>query len=131
MFGASGVKDILMNPLYIGKIRYNVRENWSEKRRKGTNKSPIIADGEHEAIIPIELWDKVQELYKMKSGKPKKTFESNYILTGLMKCPVCWYSMLLGTMFVANGGIKVLPHAIPMELELTMPKRMYYQGLKK
>lgn len=96
MFGASGVKDILMNPLYIGKIRYNVRENWSEKRRKGTNKSPIIAKGEHEAILPIELWDKVQEIYKMKSGKPKKTFESNYILTGLMKCPVCGYSMAAG-----------------------------------
>jgi site-specific DNA recombinase len=33
MFGTGGVKDILMNPIYIGKIRYNVRENWSEKRR--------------------------------------------------------------------------------------------------
>ncbi|MBK5241693.1 recombinase family protein [Clostridium sp.] len=94
MFGAGGVKDILMNPLYIGKIRYNVRENWTEKRRKGTNKSPIIADGEHEAVIPIELWDKVQVLYKMKGGKPKKAFVSNYILTGLMKCPVCGYSMV-------------------------------------
>lgn len=55
MFGTSGVKDILMNPVYIGKISYNVRENWSEKRRKGYNKNLIIVDGEHEAIIPIEL----------------------------------------------------------------------------
>ncbi len=96
MFGTSGIKDILMNPIYIGKIRYNVRENWSEKRRKGINKNPIIVDGEHESIIPIELWDKVEEMYKMKSGKPKKAFESNYILTGLMKCPVCGASMVAG-----------------------------------
>ncbi len=96
MFGTGAVKDILMNPVYIGKIRYNVRENWNEKRRRGINKAPILADGEHEAIIPIKLWDKVQELYKVKCGKPKKTFESNYILTGLMKCPVCGASMVAG-----------------------------------
>jgi site-specific DNA recombinase len=96
MFGTGGVKDILMNPIYIGKIRYNVRENWSEKRRKGINKKPIIVDGEHEAIIAIELWDKIQEMYKMKSGKPKKAFKSNYLLTGLMKCPVCGASMVAG-----------------------------------
>ncbi|MHC1723201.1 MAG: recombinase family protein [Aminipila sp.] len=96
MFGTGGVKDILMNPTYTGKIRYNVRENWGEKRRKGINKNPIIVDGEHEAIITIELWDKVQEMYKLKAGKPKKTFESNYILTGLMKCPECGASMVAG-----------------------------------
>lgn len=96
MFGTGGVKDILLNPVYIGKIRYNVRENWSEKRRKGYNKNPIIVDGEHEAIIPIELWEKVQEMYKLKCGKPKKAFESNYLLTGLMKCPVCGASMVAG-----------------------------------
>lgn len=96
MFGTGGVKEILMNPTYIGKIRYNVRENWSEKRRKGINKNPIIVDGEHEGIIPIELWNKVQEMYKLKSGKPKKAFESNYLLTGLMKCPICGASMVAG-----------------------------------
>lgn len=32
----------------------------------------------------------------MKCGKPKKTFESNYILTGLMKCHVCGASMVAG-----------------------------------
>lgn len=96
MFGTGGIKDILMNPVYIGKISYNVRENWSEKRRKGYNKNPIIVDGEHEAILPTELWEKVQEMYKLKCGKPKKTFESNYILTGLMKCPVCGASMAGG-----------------------------------
>lgn len=96
MFGTGGIKDILMNPTYVGKIRYNVRENWNEKRRKGINKNPIIVDGEHEAIIPLDLWEKVQEMYKLKSGKPKKAFESNYILTGLMKCPVCGASMVAG-----------------------------------
>lgn len=47
MFGTNGVKYILMNPTYIGRIRYNVRESWGEKGRKGINKNPIIVDGEH------------------------------------------------------------------------------------
>lgn len=85
-----------MKPTYIGNIRYNVRENLSEKRRKGINKNPIIVDGEHESIIQLDLWNKVQEMYKIKCGKPKKTFGSNYILTGLMKCPVCRASMVAG-----------------------------------
>lgn len=96
MFSTCGIKDILMNPIYIGKIRYNVRENWTERRRKGINKNPIIVDGEHEPIISMDLWNKVHELYKIKSGKPKKTFESNYLLTGLMKCPQCGASMVAG-----------------------------------
>lgn len=96
MFSTGGIKDILMNPIYVGKIRYNVRENWNEKRRKGINKNPIIVDGEHDSIISMELWNKVHELYKVKSGKPKKTFQSNYLLTGLMKCPQCGVSMVAG-----------------------------------
>jgi site-specific DNA recombinase len=66
------------------------------KAKNGYNKNPIIVDGEHEAIIPMELWEKVQEMYKLKCGKPKKAFESNYILTGLMKCPICGASMVAG-----------------------------------
>lgn len=96
MFSTNGIKDIIMNPIYIGKIRYNVRENWSEKRRKGINKKPIIVDGEHESIISKQLWDKTQEMRKLKSSKPKKTFKSNYLLTGLIRCPLCGAAMVAG-----------------------------------
>lgn len=95
-FNVNGVKDILHNPAYIGKIRYNVRENWSEKRRKGINPEPIIVDGEHEAIVDISIWEKVQELYKKKSGRPKRTFDGSYPLTGLLRCPVCGHGMVAG-----------------------------------
>ena len=95
-FSVNGVKDILHNPTYIGKIRYNVRENWSEKRRKGINPDPIIVDGEHEAIVNISTWEKVQELYKKKSGRPKRTFDGSYPLTGLLRCPVCGHGMVAG-----------------------------------
>lgn len=95
-FNVNGIKEILHNPTYIGKIRYNVRENWSEKRRRGINDDPILVEGEHDAIIPTELWEKVQELYGKKSGKPQRTFDGSYPLTGLLRCPVCGGGMVAG-----------------------------------
>lgn len=96
LFSINGVKEILMNPVYTGKIRYNLRENWSEKRRSGINKNPIIVEGEHDAIITLELWEKVHEIYNQKSYKPQRVFDGSYTLTGTLKCPVCGSSMVAG-----------------------------------
>ncbi|WP_058300585.1 recombinase family protein [Gorillibacterium timonense] len=70
-FSAVSIKTIINNPVYIGKIRYNVRENWSEQRRKGINHEPIIVDGEHERIITQDVWDTVQSS-TLKSPSPRR-----------------------------------------------------------
>lgn len=88
-FSSVAVKTIINNPVYIGKIRYNVRENWSEMRRKGINPEPIIANGEHEPIISQDLWDAVQMLFQKKSFSPPRVFDGTYPLVGLMRCPQC------------------------------------------
>lgn len=95
-FAVATVKEILQNPIYKGYIRYNVRENWNEKRRKGTNPNPIIVKGQHEAIIEEELWEKVQQLYKAKSGRPNRVFDGEYPLTGILRCPKCGQGMVAG-----------------------------------
>lgn len=94
-FSVNGVKDILSNPIYIGKVRFNQKENWSEKRRKGQNKEYIVVDGEHEAIISEEQWERVQNLRKKRSYKPSRS-EKPFILSGLLKCPMCGYGMVPG-----------------------------------
>jgi site-specific DNA recombinase len=94
-FSVNGVKDILSNPIYIGKVRFNQKENWSEKRRKGQNKEYIEVDGEHEAIISEEQWERVQNLRKKRSYKPSRS-EKPFILSGLLKCPMCGYGMVPG-----------------------------------
>ncbi|MDA1928715.1 recombinase family protein [Bacillus cereus group sp. BcHK130] len=96
MFAIATIRDILHNPLYIGKIRYNKMQNWSEKRRKGKSEEIILVEGEHEAIIDIDLWDKVQSLYKKKSYKPVRNYSGSYPLTGILKCPECGGSMVAG-----------------------------------
>lgn len=43
-FNTSAIKEIIRNPLYIGKIRFNRYKNWSEHRRKGKSENVILAD---------------------------------------------------------------------------------------
>lgn len=94
-FSVGSIRDILTNPVYIGKIRYNVRQNWSEKRRRNINANPIIVDGIHEAIISQNLWDRVQATLESKKGKPARIYDGEYPLTGILKCPKCGAGMVI------------------------------------
>ena len=94
-FAVSTVKEILQNPVYIGKIRYNVRQDWSKKRRNNINANPILSDGIHESIIDVETWDKVQVILKERSKKHNKVYDCEFPLTGILKCPVCGAGMTI------------------------------------
>lgn len=94
-FSVSQIKSILTNPVYIGKVRFDVRRDWNEKRRHNINPEPIIADGIHEAVITRELWDRVQFLINQKSGKPSRIYDGEYPLTGILRCPECGAGMVL------------------------------------
>ncbi|MDP7979912.1 recombinase family protein [Bacillus sp. WLY-B-L8] len=109
-FTPIAIRTILLNPIYIGKIRYNVRENWSEKRRRGINKNPIYTNGNHDPIISLDLWNRVQELYKKKSQKPKRLFDGIFPLTGLIKCPMCGAPMVAGRVKrkLKDGNVNII-----------------------
>lgn len=93
-FSTTAIKEILNNPFYNGKIRYNRYENWSNKRRRGKSVEPIIADGKHEAIIHNALWGKVQFLLQKKSFTPSRIFDGEFLLSGLIRCPKCGAAMV-------------------------------------
>ena len=94
-FSVGSIKDILTNPVYIGKIRYNLRQEWSESRRCNINPEPIIVDGIHEGIIDMDTWDRVQAIMESKKGKPSRIYDGEYPLTGILKCPVCGAGMVI------------------------------------
>ena len=107
-FSVGSIRDILTNPVYIGEIRYNVRQNWSEKRRRNINPNPIRVKGKHEAIIVRELWDKVQLILESKKGKPSRIYDGEYPLTGILRCPKCGAGMVISrtTNTLADGTKK-------------------------
>ena len=99
-FSRGLIKNVLDNPVYIGKIAYG--KSTTEKI-KGTRDEYhrvkagdyLLADGKHEAIIDEELWEIVQDKRKETGVKWIKThsLEHEHILTGLLKCPVCGVGM--------------------------------------
>lgn len=88
-FSISAVTYILSNPFYIGKIQFAKYKDWNDKRRKGLNDKPVIAEGKHTPIISQSLWDKVQARKKQVSEKPQAHGKGTNILTGLISCPQC------------------------------------------
>lgn len=108
-FATATVKEILTNPVYIGMIRYNLRQDWNKKRRKGINPNPILVEGEHDAIIDRETWEKVQVINKQRSKKQQRRYSTEALLTGILKCPVCGSAMTISrtTNTLKDGTKKV------------------------
>ncbi|MBF7025358.1 cassette chromosome recombinase CcrB [Staphylococcus kloosii] len=88
-FSISAVTYILSNPFYIGKIQFAKYKDWNEKRRKGLNDNPVIAEGKQTPIISQDLWDKVQARKKQVSKKPQVHGKGTNLLTGIIFCEKC------------------------------------------
>lgn len=88
-FSISAITYILSNPFYIGKIQFAKYKDWNDKRRKGLNDKPVIAEGKHTPIISQDLWDKVQARKKQVSKKPQVHGKGTNLLTGIISCPIC------------------------------------------
>ncbi|MEK5489049.1 recombinase family protein [Lysinibacillus sp. FSL M8-0355] len=94
-FSISTIKTILENPVYVGMIRYDVRRNWTDKRRGDINPTPILQQGEHEPIISQLDWEKAQQILKKRSSKPNRVHGGTFPFTGVMKCPQCGSGMVV------------------------------------
>ena len=79
-FMKSSIDRILKNPIYIGQIRYN-----NPERNKRRNKDePIIVDGDHEPIISMDTWERVQKRLKRYKITIKRNFEEYLFSTKII-----------------------------------------------
>ncbi|MBR1762915.1 MAG: recombinase family protein [Eubacterium sp.] len=83
------VEYIICNPVYIGKIRWSTNGRASSNRYKNLE-DVMIVDGNHEAIIDMETWEKAQEInqsMKLKYGKYQRREQPiEWMLKGLLRC---------------------------------------------
>lgn len=68
--------------------------DWSKKRRQGKQEEYVLSKGKHTAIIDEETWEKSQKIRELTGRISEKVYEGNYLLSGLLKCPVCGASMI-------------------------------------
>lgn len=107
-FSHDSIREIITNPVYVGTVRYNRFEGWSEKRRRGKNSNPILTEGKHEAIIERDLWDKAQALFVQKSKACPRVYDSENLLTGLIRCPECGTPMVISrSHYQLKDGTKI------------------------
>jgi len=89
------VKDILANPVYIGKIKWNGRaEKKVYKNDKVTitrprNENYILVEGLHEAIIDEKTWEIVTAIRSLNSAPLKHNNVVKNSLRGLVICAKC------------------------------------------
>ncbi len=94
-----GVKNILLNPVYIGKIRWGYRKVKKTVTPEGVKKKSrefaqdgdyIVVDGLHEPILSEELFYKVQNLISANPPTPIKMQKRNVNpFAGLIYCAKC------------------------------------------
>ena len=95
----NGLRDIVSNEHYIGKIRWNRRKNVKTvSEMKVLTSRPraeeyIVVDGKHEALVDEELFYRCQHTNLKTPPKKNNTFLSNP-LAGLIKCE-CGYAVNL------------------------------------
>ena len=91
----SAIKDILSNPVYIGKIKWDSRKTVREYKngkiikRRPRSKEYILCDGLHEPIIDSVTWQIVQEK-RSKHEAPVPHNDTIFNpLTGIVFCAKC------------------------------------------
>lgn len=100
-WSCSTIKDILRNPIYIGKIRWNWRPNKKSVTNgkitmsRPRNDDVILIDGLHEPIIDIETFNLAQEYINSNPPRPiKDKFVVKNPLSGLVVCGICGHNMV-------------------------------------
>lgn len=90
-FSINAVKTILENEKYTGSMSWGRMRDWNSKRRAGKS-DPTIVKEAHEAIIDMELWNKVQAVNKLNNeqySNQSNNLKGEFILTGILRCPEC------------------------------------------
>ncbi len=104
-FSGNAIQTILENEKYIGSLAWGKMRDWSNKRRSGKSE-PMRVEGEHDAIIDIELWKKVQEVKKSNAENrlSQSNFEGAFILSGILRCPSCGAGTVMNKSPKRNGS---------------------------
>lgn len=96
------VRDILINPVYIGKVRWNCRPTVKRmvdghvtiSRPRASANDRTVVDGRHPPLIDKETFDLAQEIISKNPPRPVSISSAvKNPLSGLVVCAVCGHTM--------------------------------------
>lgn len=94
------IKDIIRNPIYIGKVRWNHRmqvktmkngELVSNRPRMHETDQYMLYDGKHKALIGEDMFEKANSRFH--SDRTKADLELKNMFAGILVCPKCGRTM--------------------------------------
>ena len=89
------VEYILRNPVYIGKTRWNPK---GRSRRDFDDPNIIVADGHHEPLIDLELWEQCQrriaQVKALRKYHGRPSSERHHWLCGIVRCAACGATLI-------------------------------------
>ena len=95
------IEYLLHNPVYIGKIRWS-KEGRAASTRDYDNENIVIYDGNHEALISDELWERVQnrlrDVRKQYPAGARRNEPASWMLKGLVHCSACGSTLCYASM---------------------------------
>jgi site-specific DNA recombinase len=105
-FSKETVRDILQNRTYLGKIKYQKYKRRSDGSR--SYDAPIEwFDGQHEAVIDKDLFEKCQQIRRKRSSHRQATPKYNtYLLRNLAYCFRCSNRPIEGKKFPQFGKMR-------------------------
>ncbi len=134
------IKDILANPVYIGKIKWNARKTVrvykNEKliKRRPRNENYIVVDGLHEAIIDIDTWNIAQAKRSLNKAPVKNNDVVQNPLCSLVICAKCGQKMKRRS-YTNKGKEPTLycdnPECDNISSKLFLVENKVVEGLKK
>lgn len=106
------VEYLLRNPAYIGKIRWSTGGIRAVSRKDYDNENIMVVDAQHEPIISVELFEKVQKLLdEQKKRYPKYSRREQpieYMLKGLVRCSSCGGTLIMSSATSGKAKIRTL-----------------------
>lgn len=100
-FEPSYIRQILTNPAYIGKVRWNQRttvhtiENGLRVKSRQPCDNALLVDGLHEPIIDTDTWNRAQAIFATHAHRPKPSkYEITNPFAGLAVCSACGRAMI-------------------------------------
>lgn len=93
MWDQVNVKRLMNTETIAGVMVYNKRQIKNGKTTYRDKEDWIIKENNHPAIIPMERYEKVQQIMQSRSRANKHADSETYLLTGLVKCKHCGKGM--------------------------------------
>ncbi|HHW14824.1 MAG TPA: recombinase family protein [Firmicutes bacterium] len=90
------VRDVVTNPLYIGKLRWGHRRAVPGMRYRPRCADFEVFDGQQEAIVDEETFARAQAIRAARQRAPRSSAASPHLLTNLGRCSICGSTIAAG-----------------------------------